>query len=258
MTRCCWSAPSDESRTAVNTVILLLGGVVAGIVNTVAGGGSTLTVALLVLTGVPGASANASNRIGVLTSNFTAVASFRRQGVGSLRTAWPVLLPAVTGSLVGSFAISRVTDAAFERVFAILMVPLVLLALRKPAVSRDANAWSQRTTIVVFFAIGIYGGAVQAGIGLVLLAALTRAGFDLVEANSIKVLVTLIVTAVALPVFVLSGLIVWVPALTLAIGFSIGGWAGAYVAVAGGERLIRIAMVIAALVLAASMLGLFD
>ena len=112
-------------------------------------------------------------------------------------------------------------------------------------------------TYGVFFLIGIYGGAIQAGIGLVLLAALTRAGYDLVVANSMKVVIIFAVTATAIPVFVAQGQIDWIPALILAVGFTVGGSLGAHVAVRGGERVIRAVMVVAALALAARLLGVF-
>jgi uncharacterized membrane protein YfcA len=89
-----------------------------------------------------------------------------------------------------------------------------------------------------------------------MLAALSRAGFDLVTANHIKALITLAVTLVAFPVFVWQGNVVWIPALTLAVGLTAGGWIGARLAFEGGERLIRGVMVAAALALSAKMLGL--
>ena len=90
-----------------------------------------------------------------------------------------------------------------------------------------------------------------------MLAALTRAGFDLVTANSVKVIVNLIVTVIALPVFILQGNVVWAPALVLAAGFLAGGWFGAKLAVRGGERLVRVFMVGAALFLAGRLVGLW-
>lgn len=238
-------------------LLLLGGGTIAGIINTVAGGGSTLTVPLLVVAGVPGVSANGSNRVGILTSSAAAVASFRRLGVEGLAHATPVLVPILAGSLVGSTAIGRLTDDAFETIFGLLMIPLIILSIRKPKFREDFETWSRPVTYAVFFAIGIYGGAVQAGTGLVLLAALSRSGFDLVTANSIKVLVNLAVTAVALPVFIWQGNVKWAPALVLAVGLTLGGWLGAHAAVRGGERLIRAVMVVASLVLAAKLLGAF-
>lgn len=239
-------------------ILLLGGGTVAGVINSVAGGGSTLTVPLLVLAGVPGNSANGSNRVGVLTSNAAAATSFRRLGVDGLAGAIPILLPIVAGSLVGSLAISRLTDETFETVFGLLMIPLIIFSIRKPQFRTDAQTWSRPVTTIVFFLIGIYGGAVQAGVGLVLLAALTRAGYDLVKANSIKVIITFTVTCIALPVFIVQGKIVWLPAIILAVGLTTGGWFGAHVAVRGGEKLIRIVMVLASVLLAAKLLGAFD
>lgn len=237
--------------------LLVSGGILAGIINAMAGGGSTLTVPLLVLAGVPGNDANGTNRVGILTSTIATAASFHRRGVTAYREAAPVLLPVVLGSFAGSLGVSQVTDETFETVFGLLMLPILFLSLRKPKPRTDGEPWSPVLVAVVFFFIGVYGGAVQAGVGLVLLAALTRSGYDLVTANVIKVLVTLVVTAIALPVFILQGHVQWGPALVLAAGLAIGGWFGARIAVEGGERVIRAVMVVATLVLAARLLGLF-
>jgi uncharacterized protein len=238
-------------------LLLVGGGLLAGTINAVAGGGSILTVPLLVLAGVPGNAANGSNRVGILTSNAAAAVSFRRLGVRGLRAALPILVPVVLGAVVGSFTIGTVTDEGFERFFGILVFPLVILALRTPKVRVEAKPWSRTATLLVFTVIGLYGGAVQAGIGLVLLAALTRAGYELVLANNIKVVVNLSITVVALPFFIARGEVVWIPALILAAGFTAGGWVGAHAAVKGGERFLRWAMVAAAVLLAGRLLGLY-
>lgn len=238
-------------------LLLVVGGFFAGGINSVAGGGSTLTVPLLVLAGVPGNAANGSNRIGILTSSVAASASFSRLGVKGLTHTGPVILPVVVGSLVGSTAISQLTDDAFETLFGLLMIPLIVLAIRKPKARLDGPTWPRWLTVVVFFGIGIYGGAVQAGVGLVLLAALTRAGYDLVTANHIKVLVNVVVTTVALPVFIINDQVKWLPAFVLAAGLTAGGWFGAHFAVRGGEKYIRMAMVVATVLLAGSLLGLY-
>ena len=239
-------------------LLLIIGGLFAGAINTVAGGGSMLTVPLLVLAGVPGNAANGSNRVGILTSNVAAVATFRRLGVDGLRHASRVVVPVVLGGLIGSFAVGRVLDdAAFERVFGLLMIPLVILSVRRPTNATGEHAWSTAKVVIVFLSIGIYGGAFQAGVGLVLLAALSRSGFDLVMSNSIKVIVNTAVTVVALPVFILNGDVEWVPALVLAAGFVVGGWLGAQASFRGGEVLIRRVMVIAALGLAGRLIGIY-
>lgn len=253
--------PGRARRVGVMTwweaVLLVGGGLVAGVVNAVAGGGSTLTVPLLVLAGVPGNAANGSNRVGVLASMAASATSFRRLGVRGLRQATTVMIPVVLGSITGTVGISRLTDEAFERVFGLLMLPLVVLTMHQPQARKGQTTWSRPVTWSVFFAIGIYGGAIQAGVGLVLLAALTRAGLDVVSANNVKVLVVFVVTLVALPVFIADGRVDWIPALVLAAGFTAGGWFGAHVAVRGGERVVRVFLVIAAVGLAGRLLGLY-
>ena len=239
-------------------LLLVVGGAAAGLINAVAGGGSTLTVPLLVLAGVPGNNANASNRVGILTSNAAAATAFRKLGVRGLSRATPILIPIVVGSLIGAYGITRLTDDNFERVFGLLMLPVIFLSIRKPKVKVGSEPWPLWVTSVVFLGVGLYGGAVQAGVGLIMLAALTRAGFDLVTANNVKVVANLTLTAVALPVFIIQGKVEWLPAVILAVGLTIGAWIGAHAAVRGGERFIRGAMVVAALLLAGKLLGVYS
>lgn len=238
-------------------LLLVGGGLAAGVINAVAGGGSILTVPLLVLAGVPGNNANASNRVGILTSNAAAATAFRKLGVRGLSRSAPVIVPIVVGSLAGSIGITRLTDDQFERVFGLIMLPIVFLSIWPPTPKVGARPWPLAATVAVFLLVGVYGGAVQAGIGLIMLGALTRSGYDLVTANNVKVVANLFLTAVALPVFVVQGKVEWVPALILAAGFTAGGWIGAHAAVKGGERFIRAVMVVAAILLAGNLLGLY-
>lgn len=243
--------------TWFEVVLLIVGGATAGVINTMAGGGSMLTVPLLVLAGVPGNAANGSNRVGILTSNISAAATFRKLGVEGLQHAIPAILPAMVGSALGAWGISQVTTETFERAFGLLMLPLIVLTIWKPKVSEGGPSWSRTATTFAFFGLGLYAGAVQAGFGLVALALLSRAGFDLVTANMVKVVVNLAVTVVALSIFILNGNVRWVPALILAIGLTFGGWLGARLSVRGGEKWIRAVMVAAALALAGRLLGLW-
>lgn len=237
--------------TIFEALLLLVGGASAGVVNAMAGGGSMLTVPLLVLAGVPGVAANGSNRVGILTSSVTTWVSFRRRGVTTSAPLTQFIAPAVAGALLGAYGIDALfDDAGFERFFGLLMIPIIILTIYKPKVAIDQDPWPKAVTVLVFFAIGIYAGAIQAGTGLLLLAALSRSGIDLVTANLIKVIFTLVVTAFVLPVYLWQGNVHWGPALILAAGLSAGGWIGARVAVHGGERWIRFAMIGAALALA--------
>ena len=243
----------------MHVVLLLGGGFLAGIINTMAGGGSLLTVPLLVFADVPGNAANGSNRVGVLAGSLSATGTFRRLGVAGWTGIGRILVPAVAGSLVGSILISRLADDDFERVFALVMIPLLVLSLRKPDPKKlqERPRWSRRTTAIVFFAVGIYGGAIQAGVGLMLIGALTRAGIDIVTANHIKVIVTFVYTAFALPVFIANGDVYWLPAIVLAAGVGIGSFVGAHITVSGGERAVRPVLIVAVVVMAGRLSGLY-
>lgn len=248
----------DETQLA----ILVAGGFAAGVINTLAGGGSLITVGLLVFLGLPGTLANGTNRIGVLVQSATSAWRFRAEGFSGFRGAAGAVVPVLAGSLIGAYGISRVTPELFERLFGVVMIALLIPMLRpsksKPDSNDDPRApWSPAVRAAVFFAIGLYGGAIQAGIGIFLIFALTRAGYDLVQANSIKVVLIAALTAIAVPVFVLSGQVVWPAAMALVVGFAAGGAVGVRVAVLGGERVIRPVLVAAVLALGGRMLGLF-
>jgi len=239
-------------------VLLVAGGLAAGVVNTLAGGGSLLTVPLLVLAGVPGNVANGSNRVGILASNASATAAFHRLGVSGLSRTLPVLVPVAVGSLVGALLVARLADETFERAFGVLMVPLLFLSLWPPVLkSVEGRVWSGPFTVLVFLAVGLYGGAFHAGIGLLLMVALSRSGMDLVVANSVKVVVIMVVTVTALPLFIVGGRVDWGPAMVLAAGFAVGGALGARLTVTRGASLIRPVMVAAVVALAGRLLGLF-
>ena len=243
----------------LDVVLLLVGGLAAGVINTMAGGGSLLTVPLLVLAGVPGNVANGSNRVGILTSNVTAAATFRRLGVSGLTRVLPVLVPVAVGAAAGAVLGGQLADETFDRVFGFLMVPVLIVSLRQPRVEakETGGRWSSPVAALVFFGIGLYGGAFQAGIGLFLVLALSQSGLDLVVANNIKVLVTLVVTLAALPVFILGGRVDWAPALVLALGFAAGGVMGARFTVRGGDRIVRPVLVLSVLGFSGRLLGLY-
>ena len=242
---------------ALDVLLLVFGGLFAGCVNTIAGGGSLLTVPLLIFAGLPGDVANGSNRVGILVSNASAATAFRRMGVSGMSWVLPVLAPVMAGSLAGSLLVSRLDAESFEQAFGLVMVPLLLLALRPPKVPAASRTWSGSLATAVFLCVGFYGGAFQAGMGLILALALTRSGMDVVVASSVKVVVILAVTITALPVFVGGGHVDWVPALLLAVGFACGGAVGARFTVVSGARVVRPVMTIAVLAFSGRLLGLY-
>jgi len=244
--------------TASQAGILIGGGLAAGVVNTLAGGGSLISVPLLVLVGLPGTVANGTNRIGVFLQNGIAAWRFRAQGVSGLEGASKVVLPVCVGSLIGAYTIANLSDAVFQRIFGAVMLIDLIPMLRPPKAAGEAvHSWPRWLVFAVFAAIGLYGGAIQAGVGLLMVGALNHTGYDLVRANSVKVATNVVLTAAAIPIFLWKGQVAWLPAAVLAVGFAAGGALGASLAVRGGERVIRPVMVLAILVLAGRMLGVY-
>ncbi len=237
-------------------VLLVVGGIAAGTINTMAGGGSLLTVPLLVLAGVPGNVANGSNRVGVLTSSLVATWSFRQQGLDVVRRAVPVLIPVVVGSVIGAAVVGQLADDTFEKIFGVLMIPLLVVSFWPRRTRIDAGERFGATgSSIMFFLVGLYGGAFQAGVGLLLVAALSRSGFDLVNANAVKVVITIALALSALPVFIANDQVAWGPALVLGAGFAAGGFVGARLTVKGGERLLRPVLLLAVVALSGRLVG---
>jgi len=237
-----------------DALLLVGGGLVAGVVNTLAGGGSLLTVPLLTLLGLPGTIANGTNRLGILVQNGIASWGFWREGVSGIRPALPLIGPVALGAVLGATAASRLSDAGFERAFGVLMLVLLVPTLRaRPAEMR--RTLGPRARQVLFFAIGLYGGAFQAGVGILLLYGLAGSGSDLVRSNAVKVVLNFCFSLLAVPVFLLAGQVAIPEAAALAAGFALGGWFGPRLAVRGGERLIKPVLAIAVVALAARMLG---
>ena len=244
--------------TAIEIALLIVGGAVAGIVNTMAGGGSLLTVPLLTFAGLPADVANGTNRVGILIQNGVASWGFWREGVPGFKQAAPLVGPVAVGALIGAYGITRLEAETFQRVFGIVMLVLLVPTLR--GVRKQTAPTQARPTWVsalVFFGIGLYGGAIQAGVGILLIYAISFSGVDLVRSNSIKVVINFCFTLVVLPVFLFSGQIAWPHALTLGAGFALGGVVGPRLAVRGGENLVRTVLGVAVVALAGRMLGLY-
>jgi uncharacterized membrane protein YfcA len=239
--------------------LLITVGLLAGIVNTLAGGGSLLTVPLLVIFGLPGTIANGTNRVGVLVQGVVACWRFDAEGISEFRSALPLLPPVLLGSLIGAASATQISDQIFEQIFAGIMLILLipLLQGRQLPAAPGVQRWSALTRGIVLFGIGLYGGAVQAGVGLLLLFVLNRAGFDLARANAIKIVIATALAIVTVPVFVFKQQVAWLPAAFVSIGFTIGATAGARFAVLGGESAIRRTLAVAVLVLAGHLFGLY-
>ncbi len=215
-------------------ILLFLGGLAAGIINTLAGNGSAITLSLLIFTGLPADVANATNRIGALVQTVTAVGSVRR----SLRTKslfkdgfW-FLIPAIIGSVAGAFLAVEIDPQLLRYIIGVIMLLLLVTLVTNPKKWSGATdtAKSHKTVLNWFliFAIAVYGGFLQMGIGIMLLSVLVLVSrYSLRDANIIKLLLALVLVLPAFIVFVFSSEIKWIPGVMLAIGQGVGAFIGA-------------------------------
>ena len=218
--------------------VLAITGLIAGVINVLAGGGSNLTLPALMLTGMPADVANATNRVGVFLQSLVAVVGFKKHKALETQDGWAIILPTLVGSLVGSAAVVILPNTLLKPVLLITMVTMALLILLKPATiapppgTQALTIKQQPFAIFALFLAGVYGGFIQAGVGFVLIA--TLAGtlrYDLVRTNALKVLITAALTSIALVVFIIQDLVMWVPGLVLAAGTMVGAHYGVKLAV---------------------------
>ncbi len=212
--------------------LAIFAGIVAGIINTLAGSGSVVTLPMLVLLGLPANVANATNRVGVAIQNVVGIATFQRSGKMNLAGGLWLVLPSLPGAVVGAWIASILDKDQMNLALGIVMVIMLFVVLFNPQkwlrdhseVKEGRPAW---WALLLFFFIGVYGGFIQAGVGVFLLAAMVLGlGYSLVHANAIKLMIVLSVTLVALAVFLITpDLIDWPLGLLMVVGQSIGAGA---------------------------------
>ena len=242
-------------------ILVIFVGIITGFINTVAGGGSLLTLPLLMFMGLPAVTANGTNRIGILFQSIVSTGSFKNQNVLNLKSSFWLGIPAIIGSLIGAMIAVDLNENVMEKTIGALLIFMFFIILLKPSEwirNREGVALPYWLQTIIFFFIGIYGGFIQAGVGFFLLAGLVLgSGLDLVKANAIKSLVLLMFTIFALAVFMINNQVNYFIGLILAIGNMIGAYFGAKYTVKWGVKFVRYVLLITILVSSIKLLGVF-
>ncbi|MEA1786300.1 sulfite exporter TauE/SafE family protein [Arenibacter sp. GZD96] len=232
-------------------VALAAVGFLVGFLNTLAGGGSLLSLPILIFLGLPPSVANGTNRIAVLVQGIANVAGYKSKGIEvSSKFIWFLSLAAAVGTVIGSKLALEIDDKLFNRILAVVMLLMVLLMIFQP--KTPVATFTERLTgkfnvwgFVAFFFIGIYGGFIQAGTGIFMLLALSSINrISLMKSNVIKAVVMLAYTVVAVIFFGLSGKLNWEIGLTLASGQALGGWITSRWSVNKGDGIVKILMIV--------------
>ena len=228
--------------------VFLLGltGFIAGGINTVAGGGSNLTLPALMIFGLPADIANATNRLSVLMQCIVGVAGYNKHNILDRPAVIPILIPCILGGVFGALLAAILPNLFLKPVLLLSILCMSIIILVRPGTIVPAPGTSElspnknRKAWWGLFAAGIYGGFVQAGVGFMLLAALAGGlRYNLLRANALKTLCALAFTVVALAIFIAFDQVWWLPGIILACGSMLGAHLAVKIAVKASQDQMR-------------------
>ncbi len=235
---------------SVDQFLLLAGASVGGgVVNSVAGGGSLLTFPALLAAGLPAVSANVTNAVAVAPANLSGAAAYRRELTQQRGSARRLILAAALGAATGTALLLVGPDSVFEALVPFLVLAATVLLALQPALSkalrRRGDTGGPRASAVAVYVCSTYGGYFGAGLGIMLLAALgLTLGDELQRLNALKVLLSLVVSAITACSVMLFGPVAWTPALVMIAFTTAGGWIGVSFARRLSERVLRWGIVV--------------
>lgn len=225
-------------------LLLIAAGLGAGLMNSVAGGGSFLTFPALVFTGVPSIAANATSTVALLPGSLASAWAYRRDFLLLERIALkPAVIVSVAGGVVGALLLLFTPQKTFDVVIPWLLLAATITFAVGPRVLRLFNrqAWmSERMLIVFQFLVGIYGGYFGGAVGIIMLAVWSLAGLrDIHAMNGGRTLLGSVMNAAAVVCFIVAGKVWWPQTSVMLVGAIVGGYAGARLARRIDPALIR-------------------
>ncbi|MBU2650200.1 MAG: sulfite exporter TauE/SafE family protein [Bacteroidetes bacterium] len=250
--------------TTIEIIALIVGGILVGFINTLAGGGSIISLSLLMVLGLPPHIANGTNRIGVIAHNLVATLSFRHQKVLDLKKGLYLSIPAMVGAFLGAVIAVKISEEVLKIAMGVIMLLMLFFVLTntKKWLHGDESKLAGKIDlkqIIYFFFIGAYGGFIQVGVGYMMLFALIMGvGYNLVKANAVKVLIMLIYLSFSLVVYIWDDEINWTYGLVMTIGSMLGALIASRMAVKRGINFVRVVIVVVILLTAGHLFGLYD
>ncbi len=214
-------------------VIAIVGGFLAGIINTLAGNGSAITLTILTeVIGLPGNMANGTNRVGIMAQGISSLFNYKKNDKLHIARGKHIIIPTVIGAIIGVLVAVWVSNEQFKSIFRFLMIIILVILLVNPKkwLIPDGGKPILPPAImtVVFLLLGFYGGFIQMGMGVYFLATMVLlAKYNIAESNVLKIVVVSIYTVIVLAIFQYNGLVDWKVGGIMAIGQASGGWFGA-------------------------------
>ncbi|MBT3669156.1 MAG: sulfite exporter TauE/SafE family protein [Chloroflexi bacterium] len=244
--------------------LIVVAGFIAGIINTLAGSGSLITLPILELLGLPLQVANGTNRIAILLQNIVGIRGFSEKKMLDRNGLRQFGIPSIIGWAIGSYLATIISPDLFRSAFGYIMVFMLFIILLRPKkwLIGEITLLENKPTIsqyLLFFLIGIYGGFIQAGVGIFLLSGLVLgAGYNLIHANAVKVGIVLMSTSLTFWIFIVQGQVNFKAGFILAIGNMLGAWVGTKIAVEKGTIWIRRLLILIVTISSLKLLGIFE
>ena len=242
-------------------LLLFCVGSLAGFINVMAGGGSTITLPTLIFLGLDSSLANGTNRVAILIQNISGIVSFRQEKYHKFKMSLKLASFTLPGAIAGSIVATTISDTLFQKILAYVLIGIIIsLLLPRPHQKKieDSKQYQKNWFIYpAMVAVGFYGGFIQAGVGFLLMASLYHLmRLDLVRVNMHKIFIVFIYTIPALFIFVLTHNVDFKFGFILAAGNALGAWWSAKFSVKKGERVIRIILMVAILMISLKLLDI--
>lgn len=246
----------------INVFLLFFLGSMAGFINVMAGGGSSITLPILIFLGLDSAMANGTNRIAVFIQNISAIISFRQEKFAQFKLSFKLSLLTLPGAIIGAIVAVKISNELFQKILGIviigIMVTILFPRLNKRNSVGDLESYNPWLLYPALFGIGFYGGFIQVGVGFIIMAVLLHImKLNLVRVNMHKVFIVFVYTFPAILIFVFTKNVKWSYGLILAAGNAFGAWWSAKISVRKGERVIRVVLLIAMFIMALKLLKVF-
>jgi uncharacterized protein len=235
----------------------------AGAINAVAGGGSLVSFPTLVWLGLPSITANATNTVAVWPGSVGSMWGYRRELKTTERRMFALVVPSLVGGIAGALLLRLTPDAIFDRLVPILVLFATVLFMAQEPVQRMFNRATPEHHGARWLAggmlfqllVGVYGGYFGAGIGILMLAALSIMGHDDIhQMNGLKNLMATFINGIAALYFIWMRMVSWPDAVVMAAGAIIGGVGGAGIARRLGQKTVRRIVVAIGLAMAAALM----
>jgi uncharacterized membrane protein YfcA len=241
----------------LTAILLFLSGVLTGMINAVAGGGTFLSFGALTFTGIPPVVANATSSITQFPGYVTSTLAYWNDFKAFWRGALALVVASILGSLGGAWILLQLDNPSFRALVPWLLIAATVLFAAGPYLKPtpkpgQAAAVGGAFGWIMQFITSIYGGFFGAGMGVMMLATLglSQSG-DYHRLNALKNMLATVIAAIAIIVFVSGGVVAWPQAAVMIPGVALGGWSGVWVAKRVPQAYMRWAVIAVGLFLAA-------